>query len=171
MQTIYGLTDPDGTIRYIGRTSKFERRVDAHLGPSASVLVREWVDAVRAAGGEPGVVRLRDVSGVHAPTLEGALIRAHAADGKLLNVLHASSAKRTAGADCLETLTKKRRGVVASIADELRVSRQAIGRWVHGTSRPETHHRHALERLFGIAAVDWMTPDERAIAFGTGSER
>ena len=47
----------------------------------------------------------------------------------------------------------------ASIARELRVTREAVRRWAEGMSRPEPRLRKLLERHVGIPVAAW---DEEA---------
>lgn len=50
----------------------------------------------------------------------------------------------------------------AAVGRRLGVTGQAVSAWARGLSRPQYWHRMALERLFGIPAVDWETNSERA---------
>ncbi len=52
---------------------------------------------------------------------------------------------------------------VARLAQLLEVDRSAISRWQNAASRPDAHHRIAIETLFGIPASEWLTPEERAV--------
>lgn len=63
---------------------------------------------------------------------------------------------------------------IASVGMTQRGFAEAIGTphpvvnvWLTGKARPEHHFRLAIERLAGIRATDWFTPDEAAIAFGS----
>lgn len=52
------------------------------------------------------------------------------------------------------------------VAKALSTDPEAVARWSRGDQRPSAHYREALERLYSIPAVDWMTNEERVIAFG-----
>lgn len=49
------------------------------------------------------------------------------------------------------------------LARTLNVSQPSVSAWLTGASRPEAHHREALEALTGIPADEWKTSDERAL--------
>jgi hypothetical protein len=57
------------------------------------------------------------------------------------------------------------------IAADIRVSAPVLFAWVSGRARPEHHFRLAIERLTGVPATDWMTPEEWTIAFGSELRR
>lgn len=50
------------------------------------------------------------------------------------------------------------------MATALGVKQPAVAKWVAGVSRPEPHLRARMETITGIAADDWYTSVERAIA-------
>lgn len=54
----------------------------------------------------------------------------------------------------------------ASLAAVLTIGQQTISAWKRGTCRPEPHHRDALERIAGIPAKAWYSPDELAVSCG-----
>lgn len=56
------------------------------------------------------------------------------------------------------------------VAKDLHTDPEAVARWARGESRPSTHFRLAMERLYGLVAALWMTPAERLIAFGEESK-
>lgn len=69
----------------------------------------------------------------------------------------------------LDPANPARRYSQGRLALALGVSQPAVSGWASGKTRPETHHmRRAIERLLGIPADDWMTPEERDTANGTG---
>lgn len=53
-----------------------------------------------------------------------------------------------------------------SVAKALSTDPEAVARWARGDQRPSAHYREALERLHAIPSIDWMTEEERKIAFG-----
>lgn len=57
----------------------------------------------------------------------------------------------------------------ADLARRLGVSEAAVSAWFRGAARPTALHRAAIETLTGVRATDWMTDDERRIAFGDDS--
>jgi transcriptional regulator with XRE-family HTH domain len=50
-----------------------------------------------------------------------------------------------------------------SVAKTLAVEQSTVSLWKRGLTRPEPHHRRALELLTGIPEADWETDDERAV--------
>lgn len=46
------------------------------------------------------------------------------------------------------------------LADRLRISQGSVSLWCRGVSRPEHHHRLALEHVCGIDPMAWLTPAE-----------
>ena len=55
------------------------------------------------------------------------------------------------------------------LARLLAISQPSVSQWLRGTSRPEHHHRIALERIAGIPVTDWLTRKERRVAFPASS--
>lgn len=55
----------------------------------------------------------------------------------------------------------------STLARTLGVSQPSVSAWLAGTSRPEAHHREALELLTGIPADAWKTDVERALVART----
>lgn len=53
-----------------------------------------------------------------------------------------------------------------ALAAALGIGQQTISAWKRGTCRPEPHHRDALERIAGIPAPSWYSPDELAVSRG-----
>lgn len=51
----------------------------------------------------------------------------------------------------------------AALARTIGVTQPSVSAWLAGPSRPESHHREALELLTGIPADDWKTESERAV--------
>lgn len=47
------------------------------------------------------------------------------------------------------------------------ISQPSVQGWMTGVNRPDHHFRLAIERLYGIPSVDWMTDAEWLIAFGS----
>ena len=86
MTEIYALTDPDGTIRYIGRGTPARKRYQAHLSGYTSHRVRRWVEGLKAKGQRPGLTILDSCSG-DGVRLERTHIDAHAGSGNLLNII------------------------------------------------------------------------------------
>lgn len=76
----------------------------------------------------------------------------------------------TRGSLALAALMARPDTRVSEFARQLNVDRGALARWAKGTRRPEAHFRAALDRLHGISADDWLTDEERLIAFGGGDE-
>ena len=68
-------------------------------------------------------------------------------------------------------LDKKTDGSISQseLARRLSVSQASVSGWVTMRTRPESHHRKAIERELGIPEDDWMTLDERSIATGATS--
>ncbi len=58
---IYGICDPDGTIRYVGKSQKPHARLSSHWSRSGARRVREWLQGLRAAGACAFVVILERV--------------------------------------------------------------------------------------------------------------
>ncbi len=54
----------------------------------------------------------------------------------------------------------------ATLAATMNIGQQTISAWKRGTCRPEPHHRDALERIAGIPAESWYSPDELAMSRG-----
>ena len=62
------------------------------------------------------------------------------------------------------------------LGEQLGISQPSVSAWLSGRSRPEAHHRRAIERVMATQSVkvpedDWMTDDERAVANGTPRRR
>lgn len=87
-ENIYALTDPDGAIRYVGKSTNPRGRIACHASHGGSAVgVRNWIRALRAAGNEPGLVILAEVpAGESAFAWEDRFIREHMGSGRLLNV-------------------------------------------------------------------------------------
>lgn len=85
---VYALTDPDGTVRYVGKSTNPGGRIACHASAGGSAVgVRSWIRALRASGREPGLVILAEVPpGESAFAWENRFIREHEGSGKLLNV-------------------------------------------------------------------------------------
>lgn len=64
----------------------------------------------------------------------------------------------TRGQMALELLTAPKPHTQASVARELRVTREAVRRWTAGMNRPEPRLRAELERHTGIPAAWWDEP-------------
>lgn len=62
--------------------------------------------------------------------------------------------------------TQPREVTVVDLASRISISRLVVYAWLNRRQRPEMPYRIALERELGIPAADWMTDDERRIAFG-----
>lgn len=58
----------------------------------------------------------------------------------------------------------------ARLAAALGCRQPSVSAWARGHSRPESHHREAIERLTGIPQRDWMTASERAVADGVATD-
>jgi len=63
--------------------------------------------------------------------------------------------KHSKGMEQLADLTEPKPHTQASIARELRVTREAVRRWATGLSRPEARLRKLLERHVGIPVAAW----------------
>lgn len=50
---------------------------------------------------------------------------------------------------------------ISGLAITLRIKQPSVSGWLSGAWRPDEGHRIALERVTGIAAHDWLTPEER----------
>lgn len=58
----------------------------------------------------------------------------------------------------------KERGLSQSaLANQLNITQNSVSLWVRGLSRPEPHHRIALETLLSIPASDWFTDEEASL--------
>lgn len=64
----------------------------------------------------------------------------------------------------LELLTAPKPHTQASVARELRVTREAVRRWTAGMNRPEPRLRAELERHTGILAAWWDEESQAAPA-------
>lgn len=53
------------------------------------------------------------------------------------------------------------------LAEKLGLGQSSISAWTRGTSRPEPHFRHAIERLTLIPFDAWYSDEERQIAYGS----
>ncbi|MCW2901582.1 MAG: hypothetical protein JWO67_3847 [Streptosporangiaceae bacterium] len=96
--TLYALADPrDGTVRYIGQTTKpIEVRLAGHLAAPAP-RVRAWIEALAVEGRSPEIIPIREhVPVVDLDAAEKEEIKAHAQRGDLLNVVanESGNAKR-----------------------------------------------------------------------------
>ncbi len=49
------------------------------------------------------------------------------------------------------------------LAKLLRIGQPSVSLWMRGLSRPEDHHRRALQQIAGIPAESWQTPDEKKV--------
>jgi len=54
------------------------------------------------------------------------------------------------------------------LAGKLGLHQSSVSLWVAGRARPEHHHRIALRRVCAIPERAWLTPEELAIATGSG---
>lgn len=77
---------------------------------------------------------------------------------------HRKPMKRTEGRRLLLVVLAK--NTEHSVATSVKASQQAVSSWKKGSSRPETHFRDALERVYGIPRDSWLTAGELAIARG-----
>lgn len=69
MWIVYGLTDVEGDIRYVGFTSETaQTRRGRHLRDERDTYKTRWIKSMIASGAEPGVVALQS----EIPTLEAA---------------------------------------------------------------------------------------------------
>ena len=59
---------------------------------------------------------------------------------------------------------------VTDLASQISITRVIIYAWLNRRQRPEQPYRLALERALGIPSGDWLTEDERRVAFGDGSD-
>lgn len=50
-----------------------------------------------------------------------------------------------------------------ALADLFSIKQSSVSLWASGRSRPEPHHRAALEVLWGIPQDTWMTAEEAEI--------
>lgn len=83
---IYGLTDPDGCIRYVGKSSNPRARIASHCSPTAARNVYAWTRWLAATGAKPGLVILHTVlPGEDAGPWELHYVRHFRRHGKLLN--------------------------------------------------------------------------------------
>ncbi len=82
---IYALTDPDETVRYIGRSIDPRRRFRAHFSSKQLPAVRAWLRSLCDSGQLPGLVILEKTRDHNASRREMAHIYAHDQDS-LLNV-------------------------------------------------------------------------------------
>ena len=71
----------------------------------------------------------------------------------------------TEGREKLIALCGRERGMARRISETLGVVPATVSRWMR-TTDPEPEYRLALERLYGIPANDWLTDEERVVAFG-----
>ena len=70
-------------------------------------------------------------------------------------------AKTSDGTRQLRAFFSPPRMTQADMAKALGISQQAVSMWVTGRSRPSAHQRAAIERIAGIPAASWLTPEER----------
>ncbi len=71
---------------------------------------------------------------------------------------------RTRGRDLLRAVLTTQQISQVAIARKLQLSQNSVSLWTRGLSRPEHHHRLALQNLLTIPADSWLTRDERRIA-------
>lgn len=75
---IYALTEPDGTIRYIGRSTNPQRRLRGHMRSKALPEVHAWLRALLDSGQRPGLLILETIENdISASFKEMAHVGAH----------------------------------------------------------------------------------------------
>lgn len=84
--SIYTLTDPrDGTIRYVGKTTKHvAERLAGHLASPTNPAMRLWISTLGSQGLIPAITQVAAVSEDRLSSEEERLIRKHAKDGHRL---------------------------------------------------------------------------------------
>ena len=83
---IYALTDPDGTVRYVGKSSNPRGRIASHRARSGARPLRAWFASLALRGEVPRLVTLHTVPpGEDAAPWEVHYIREHRKSGRLLN--------------------------------------------------------------------------------------
>lgn len=83
---IYGLAEPGGPVRYVGRSSDPHNRLSSHRSATGAPRVREWLAGLAGRGVNVDVVVLREVQpGTDAAPLERYFISLMSRIGSLLN--------------------------------------------------------------------------------------
>lgn len=81
---IYGLTDQDGFIRYVGKSSNPRGRLSMHLCRPTSAPMNAWLTGSLATGRRPGLVIFHAVPA--GEDAEARFIELFVSSGRLLNV-------------------------------------------------------------------------------------
>lgn len=83
---IYALTDPDGSVRYIGKSVNPTKRLSSHMSRSAASPVYRWASFLRSHGLRPGLRILHVVPpGQDADAWETWFLREYRLVANLLN--------------------------------------------------------------------------------------
>lgn len=69
----------------------------------------------------------------------------------------------TQGAEALRDYLSQPDRSQSELARELGISQPSVSAWLRGHSRPDPHHRTALEVLASIPAASWETDEERSL--------
>lgn len=58
---IYALTDPDGAVRYVGKSANPRKRLSSHRHHTASAPVRAWISELRKLDEFPRMKILKEI--------------------------------------------------------------------------------------------------------------
>lgn len=160
--SIYALTDPDGRVRYVGRSVSPEARFEHHR-TNGNASVRAWFAELAADGLAPKLVILATVPvGSDSALAERDMIARHeAAEGSLLNAQcttkwqpgRPQSKPTNRGAEALVSLGYSQ----VHVASVLGVGQSQVCLWMKGVRAPGAKMRALIEDLFGIY---WRLWDE-----------
>jgi transcriptional regulator with XRE-family HTH domain len=62
------------------------------------------------------------------------------------------------GTDALRSALVTRKMTQLQVAEELKVSKTTVSRWISGERVPDREHMSALRNLLGISPESWITP-------------
>lgn len=153
---IYALTDPDGTPRYVGRSSSPRRRLVQHLSEFAVKAVREWVAELQARGEKPQFCLLYRVDQDGSDEdVERRYIRQLGTVGDLLNFRPGKCEGVLPAARQLRDWIHERGITQTRFARMLELDQSIVSRWLNGTSVPGVKSALKIQRATGIALELW----------------
>lgn len=164
--SIYGLTDPDGRVRYVGRSVNPETRFEHHR-TNGNPAVCAWFRELATRGETPRlqIFELVDARGDSAARERELIAYYESVEGSLLNAQ--LTTKWQAGRPRSKPTNRGAEALVALglsqvyVASILGIGQSQVCLWMKGVRAPSSKLRAAIEDLFGIG---WRTWDDDSVA-------
>lgn len=153
MEWIYGLAEPNGEIRYVGRTANLHERIVTHFGPSAELPVLQWVARVRRRGEDPLCVQLMLVPDDDAADWESFWICRMSITGRLLNRTLVPVGN---GPNLFAEWMRVRGFTQCGAAAVFGVNQSTVSGWLTGRTLPRGDRIADLQRIAGIDPAAWQ---------------